>query len=147
MKFTWNSILASDEKIQKEFGVSNAYVISILILTIIVSVIVAYQYIPAGLFLFVLGAFYSFYIKKAKHFAFTNKKIYLVESFIGTSIATIDFAQITDIEIDQSFIDSMGGWGTLIVNSAGTHAPLMSISPVDNPQALRQTLDKIKSIN
>jgi uncharacterized membrane protein YdbT with pleckstrin-like domain len=84
-------------------------------------------------------------LKKAKHYAFTNKKVYLVDSFVGTNIASIDYTQITDIEIDQSLIDQLGGWGTLVVNTAGTHAPEMNISYVDNPQGLKQTLDHIRS--
>ena len=145
MKFNWGKILSPDETLQKEFGVSSTYLTVIVILTIIVTIIVAYQYVPAGIFLLLLGSFYCFYLKRAKYYAFTTKKVYLVDSFIGTNIASIDYGQITDIQIEQSLVDQIFGWGTLIINTAGTHAPEMAISFVDNPQGLKQTLDKIRA--
>ena len=91
-----------------------------------------------------MGLLYWFYLKKSKHYAFTNKRVILVDSFIGGNVISIDYNQITDIEITQSAIDQGGRWGTITINTAGTHAPEVNLSFIENPQAIKQSLDEIR---
>ncbi len=144
MRFAWTTILAPQEQLLKEFSISSTYQKAILVVTVLVSIASFFITWYVGIALLVLGCIYWYYIKNSKHYAFTDKRIILVESFMGTSIISIDYNQITDIEIEQSFFDQFGGWGTLIINTAGTNAPEIQLPFIDNPQAMKQNLDQIR---
>ena len=144
MSYHWEKILAPDEVLQKEFSISPYYRRASLALVLLCSIILFSQIFYIGILVIFLGWLYWLYLTKAKHYAFTNKRIILVESFWGTSITSIDYAQITDIEIEQSAIDQMGRWGTLIINTAGTYAPEVHLQFIDNPEGIKQELDTIR---
>ncbi len=145
MLYNWQSILAANETVQTEFGISPRYRLITTVAIVIVGFIVGINSLYPGLFIFILAYLYSWYLKTAKHFAFTNSRVILVDSFLGKSITSIDYNQITDIEVEQNALDQMGGWGTLVVNTAGTHAPETRLSFIDNPVAMQQTLDKVRN--
>lgn len=144
MNFNWSKYLTPDESLQMEFSVSNSFRTGIIIASIIISVILLFTNILVALVVLLLGLLDWFYLKKAKHYAFTNKRIILIESFIGESIVSIDYNQITDIEINQSAFDQIGGWGTLTINTAGTHVPEVNLSFINDPQRIKQKLDQIR---
>ncbi len=146
MKFNWKKILSPKESVQKEFGISNGYCAIIIIISLLAALVASSQSSPLAVtvFIFLLGLCYSLYLKKSRHYAFTDKRIIIVDSFVGTNITSIDYSQITDIEIDQSFIDQIAGWGNLTINTAGTHTPQITLSFIDNPQSLKQALDQIR---
>jgi len=144
MNFNWSKTLAADESLQKEFSISTRYRNILFSLSTVASLIILFFNIFVAIFIFLLGLLYWFYLKKAKHYGFTNKRIILVDSFLGQSITSIDYNQITDIEIEQSFLDQTLGWGTLIVNTAGTHVPEINLTFIDNPQSIKQALDQIR---
>lgn len=144
MQFSWVNNLAQDESILKEFTISGTYQKFILIATILVSIASFFISWYVGLAILGLGLIYWYYEKSSKHYAFTNKRVILIESLIGTSIVSIDYNQITDIEIEQSFVDQFGGWGTIIINTAGTHVPEVRLTFIDNPQGTKQDLDQIR---
>src|SRR5438874_646513 len=102
MNFQWNTVLAPDETIQKEFTISERYRNAVVALTIVVAVVVGTAVWYVGILTLLIGILYWYYLKKAKHYAFTDKRAVLVESFIGMSVTSIDYNQITDIEVTQS---------------------------------------------
>lgn len=144
MQYQWNQIIAPEETIQKEFTISARYRNMVFGFMILCSIVVGLDVYYIGIFLFLMGLLYWFYLKKAKHYAFTNKRIVLVEAFLGKSITSVDYNQITDIEIEQSSFDEVGGWGTIIFNTAGTHSPVIRLPFIDNPQSIKQNLDQIR---
>lgn len=72
MKFNWSRILSSGEEVKKEFGISNFYLALILIFCTIAAFITLKTSFYISLVIFLLGAFYCFYLKKSRHYAFTN---------------------------------------------------------------------------
>lgn len=144
MKFNWNRILSKDEEVKKEFGISNYYLTVIFVITTIAAALTLSTGFGIALTIFFLGSFYCFYLKKSRHYAFTNKRIILVDSFIGANIVSVEYDKITDVEIDQAPIDQILGWGNLIINTAGTHSSFMSMPYVENPHAIKQTLIDIR---
>jgi len=144
MNFNWSKILSTDESLEKEFSISNRYRNILFSLTTVASLLILFFNIFIAICIFLLGLLYWFYLKKAKHYGFTNKRIVLVDSFLGETITSIDYNQITDIEIEQNFLDQIAGWGTLIINTAGTHVPEINLTFIGNPQDIKQTLDKIR---
>jgi membrane protein YdbS with pleckstrin-like domain len=143
MKFKWDRILSKDEKIKKEFGISNYYLAVIFVITIIAAALTISTGFGISLTIFFLGLFYCFYLKKSRHYAFTNKRVILVDSFIGANIVSVEYDKITDVQIDQAPIDQILGWGNLIINTAGTHSPFMSMPYVENPNYLKKVLTEI----
>ena len=144
MNFSWSNILSADESLQKEFSISFRYRNIFLLSTSVLALFVIFFSIFAAIFLFLLGLLYWYYLKKAKHYCFTNKRMVLVDSFLGQSVTSVDYNQITDVEVEQSFFDQSANWGTLVINTAGTHTPEVIISFIDNPLVIKKTLDEIR---
>lgn len=144
VQFNWKTVLAPDEMLQKEFAVSLRFLQLLLAATIVGSIVVCFANIFAGIIVLLSGVVYCFYLYKAKHYALTDKRMVLVESFLGETITSVDYSQITDIEIEQSVIDQMGGWGAMVINTAGTHVPEIRLSFIDQPQQIKQNLDMIR---
>lgn len=146
MHFTWENILAPEEVLKKEFTISKRYRMIILAGAILLGLaaIISTSSLLIGITIFLLGIIYWIYITKAKHYAFTNKRIILVDFFIGITTISIDYDKITDIEIEQSFVEQIGGWGTIILNTAGTNSPQFILPFIDNPAVLKKELDGIR---
>src|SRR5258706_1682993 len=122
MHYDWSKIISPDETIEKEFGVSPFYLMCVLVFCIILAVISGLVGFYGGIGIFLLGLLYWFYLKKAKHYAFTKKRVILVDAFLGINITSVDYSQITDITVEQSVIDLVGKWGTIGINTAGRHS-------------------------
>lgn len=144
MNFNWDKYLSPSETLKSEFNISKRFTSTILVLTLILALIMLIVNIFGSLISLFIGLFYWYYLTKSKHYAFTNKRVLLVESFLGKSMISMDFSQITDIEINQSFFDQIGGWGTITINTAGTNVPKTDISFIDNPFSIKQALDQIR---
>lgn len=147
MSYKWGTVLAPDEKVQKEFGISLRYRHAVVVVIILISGLCMTQNFYGGLIVLIAGALYILYLTIGKHFAFTDKRVILVESFLIREIVSVDYNQITDIEVGQNAIDLIGGWGTITINTAGTHAPEINISFVENPVSVKQSLDQIRDSN
>lgn len=143
MNYQWDKLLTPEEKLLKEFTISSRYRNIIVTLIAIGGIIISFQNILSGILFFVLDAIYWWYLKTAKHYAFTNKRVILVESFINKNIISIYFNQLTDMQIDQNIFDQLGGWGTITFDTAGTHVPEIQLTLIDDPQAVKKTLDQI----
>lgn len=144
MQFDWKKTLSPGEVIKREFGISKTYSTIILVLTVLVAVLTWSSSVFASIAVTLLGLVYWIYITRSKHYAFTNKRIVLVDFFLGVSAISIDYYQITDIQIDQSFIEQILGFGTFIVNTSSTHTPQTRLSFITSPSELKQTLDQIR---
>jgi hypothetical protein len=102
MDYKWQNIIASDETVQKDFTVSRRFRQALLIGSVILAIFLSFQNIYGGIIILLLGLLYWRYMSTAKHYAFTNKRVILVESFITKNITSIDYNQITDIEINKN---------------------------------------------
>jgi uncharacterized membrane protein YdbT with pleckstrin-like domain len=142
--YNWSKIFAPEETMQKEFGVSSLYLNALLACALLVGIAICFVSVYAGILLFVLLVLFWFYMKKAKHYAFTNKRLILVDALIGENVVSVDYNQITDITLEQSVIGQIGKWGTIIINTAGNNAPSYTLSFIHNPQEIKQALDAIR---
>lgn len=147
MPYDWSKTLSPDESIEKEFAISPFFLKVILIVSVLLAIPTALTAPLAGAGIFVLGIFYWFYLRRAKHYVLTKKRVVLVDAFLGINVTSIDYQQITDVAVEQSLIDELGHWGTLVINTAGTHTPPIRLSFVPDPQRLKQTLDTVRDTN
>ncbi len=144
MNFDWKKIIDPEEVIQKEFTISSRYRNAVSAVIVVIALFTMFVSWYIGILVVLLGALYWYYLKNSKHYAFTNKRMVLVDSLPGMSVVSIDYSQITDIEMEQNVFDQIGGWGTLIINTAGTHVPEVNLSYIENVQAIKQQLDEMR---
>ncbi len=147
MNYDWSKILSPQEELQSEFTISTRYIQIVTSGIILLGIILCFFSIFAGIFIILLGGLYFLYLSRAKHYCFTNKRIVLVDSFFGTNITSIDYTQVTDVEMEQSAVEQYCGWGTLVINTAGTHAPEIRLPFIDNPQEKKIRMDEIRDKN
>ena len=102
MNYNWSTIITPDESVQKEFAISQKYLKFVMIAVIILSVLLMFVQVYTGILILFLGGIYCLYLYKAKHYAFTNRRVILVDSFLGKTIISIDYSQITDTEMEQN---------------------------------------------
>jgi len=143
MNYRWDSHLSDGEEVKVDFGVSNVYSGGVLVVLTAIGIIIAFTNLVVGLLVFVLGFVYWYYLSRGRRFAFTTKGIIVVDSFLNKTVVHINYSKITDVTIDQSWIDIAGGWGTIIINTAGSSTPEAFLTYVDKPQQLKNKLDEL----
>jgi len=143
MKFskTWNKVLGSEERVEYEFSLSPQYLNVNLGWWFIVGLLTVWIY-GLGVLIFAAALFYfGFYLRWANHFAITNKRILIHRGWLSTSMTSVDFSQITDIEAHQSFSERiLYKSGKLLVNTAGSAAHEVVLVNIGNPYAVKQKL-------
>ena len=147
MHYNWELILAPGESLQREFGSSKHLQIVVLIIAALVNILLASTNIVLALFIFFAGIMYYWYLLTAKHFALTNKRIIIVESFLGLHIINIDYSQVTETKLVQNPFGSIGGWGELYIHHGainGVTAPMIRLGPIDRPQEIKKIIDEMQ---
>jgi uncharacterized membrane protein YdbT with pleckstrin-like domain len=143
MNYKWDSYLSSGEKINADFGVSNFYSGGVLFVITVVAIILSFTNFFVGLGVFLLGILYWGYLSRGKRYAFTNKRIIIVDLFLGKHLVNINYDKITDISIEQNSIDLIGGWGSILINTAGSNYAEAILENVDNPLKFKNLLDEL----
>lgn len=89
--------------------------------------------------------FYNiFYLKISNEFLFTNQRIIVKRGWIETSIKTIYYSQITDISVNQSFLERIIGSGTISISTAGSDGYEVVLYHIKNPYKMKKILYDIK---
>lgn len=102
----WDRTLSSNEVIKKEFSISNSYIKIGLIFWLIFGGILLLGGI--GIFIIPIVLFYYlFYLKRANHYAFTNKRVLIIKGWLSTKLTSIDYDKITDITVLEPFLDRL----------------------------------------
>src|SRR5690242_10024457 len=100
MRYNWSSVVAPEETIEKEFGVSSFYLMCVVVFCGVLGLISLVVAFYGGIIIFLLGLLYAFYLRRAKHYAFTKKRLIMVDAFLGVNITTVDYTQITDVAVE-----------------------------------------------
>lgn len=143
MNYNWDNYLSNGEKVEMDFGVSNVYAGGVLVIITAIAIVLSYTNLFVGIGVFLLGIVYWGYLTRGKRYAMTNKGLILVDVFLGKNVVNVNYKNITDIIIDQNVIDLMGGWGTVIINTAGSDFPEAVLQNVNNPQKIKSKLDEL----
>lgn len=147
----WNKALGQDERIEWEFTLSSRYLnISLFLWTGISLVIIALGFLNivfffAGIAVFAISYFrFGFFLRWSNLFAFTNRRVLVHRGWLSTSMMSIDYSQITEIEARQGFTQRMlYGSGTLMINTAGSSDQEAVIENVQDPYILKQKLAEL----
>jgi membrane protein YdbS with pleckstrin-like domain len=167
-KRIWNKVLSSGEEIKYEFGISDQYIrMTLIFLGIISAVILIFLVIAftqssfneakesAEFVLLVLMfaipilgiCFYNgFYLRRANAYAFTNKRVLIHEGWLSTSLNSIDYGKITEIEINEGFFErTFFKTGSMTITTAAQGLYPVILSHIDQPYEIKKQLEKIKS--
>lgn len=129
----WKKVLGSKEEIKFEFSLGDRYV-NFQTIPLIITVILA----PIGLFR-------RWYLKRANKYAFTNKRVLIHKGWLSTHLTSVDYNQITDIRVEQSFLDRVVyKTGSLAINTAGTGFHEVVLEHIENPFEVRKKLEEIR---
>lgn len=143
MNHKWENYLSEGEKVEVDFGISNLYSNLVLIITTVVAIIMTFTNLFVGVGVLLLGILYWFYLTRGKRYALTNKKVILLDSFLGKNVINIKYENITDITLNQNAIELAAGWGNILINTAGTGFHEATLQFVSNPQQIKNKLDEL----
>jgi uncharacterized membrane protein YdbT with pleckstrin-like domain len=148
---TWNKVLGVGEKVEWEFSLSSRYLnFNIFFWTVIALTVLMFgfyhiAFFIAGIWVFLGGYFYfGLYLRWANSFAFTNKRILIHRGWLSTSMVSVDYSKITDLEVRQSFVERLVyNSGILFVNTAGSTGQEIILSKVGEPYLLKKKLAEL----
>lgn len=143
MNYNWDNYLSAGEKVEMDFGVSNIYAGGVLIIITAIGIILTYTNLFVGIGVFLLGIIYWAYLTRGKRYALTNKRLIVTDVFLSKHVVNVTYKNITDITVDQNAIDLMGGWGTIVINTAGSDFPEAVLQNVNNPQKIKSKIDEL----
>jgi len=162
-KKIWDKILSPGEEIKFEFSLGKKYLnyirygwigfgVLFLIFGLIFSgspslfgKIFSSILIFAGIILFLIGFFWTWYLKRSNNFAFTQKRILILRGWLSTQLISIDYDKITDIKVEQSFFEKLAfNTGSLIIDTAGTNLPEVILINIEDPYETKKKLDEIR---
>ncbi len=141
----WRKTLSEGEKIEYEFSVGSRYRKFGLIVWAIISLPALLLY-GLGLLVFLLALFYySFYLKVANAYAFTNKRVIIHTGWLSTGIISIDYDKITDISVKEPFFDRIiTKTGYLTINTASTTLHEVLLQHITSPYEVKKKLDELR---
>ncbi len=143
----WQKVLNHHEEIKYEFTIGKRYTNIGAINTIIISLGLMLIFFPLGILLLIIGLFYNlFYLKRAKAYAFTTKRIVVHYGWLSTSTISVDYDKITDVRVNESIIEKvLAKTGDLSINTAGTSNVEIVLAHIDEPYEIKKKLDELKN--
>jgi len=141
----WDKVLSKGEDVKHSFSVGKKYIKFNLIVWGLISLPLLFAS-GVGVIIFLLALFYfAYYLKVANAYAFTNKRVIIHKGWISTNTISIDYSQITDVRVRESFIDkALTKTGNIAVNTAGTGHIEVVLSHVEAPYEIKKILDEIR---
>jgi membrane protein YdbS with pleckstrin-like domain len=146
----WKKVLGVDEKVEYEFSIGDRYANVGLIVWSSISLILLLIFgldvsIFSILILIFTFFYYGFYLKVANAYAFTNKRVLIHKGWLSTRVTSIDYLKITDINIQEPFIDRIiTHSGHISINTAGTNYHEVILNNVEKPYEIKKKLDILK---
>jgi len=143
----WQKILMPREKIIYEFSIGEGFRRLGLVVGIVIGIITAPLY-GLGVIIILASIFYfGWYLKIANIYAFTNKRILIYQGWLSTHLTSVDYNKITDIKVKEPLFDKiLAGDGSLIINTAGSDLPEITLFHISQPYEKKKKLDKIRAI-
>lgn len=144
----WKKVLIDDEKVEYEFSVGDRYIKFCLIAWGIISFPLLFFW-GIGIFVFaIIFFYYTFYLKVANAYAFTNKRVLIHRGWLSTHSISVDYDKITDIHIQEPFFDRIiTHTGDIAIITAGTTSDQILLKHITAPYEVKKKLDTFKDKN
>lgn len=96
-------------------------------------------FLPISLF------YHLYFLRVANTFVLTDRRIIVKKGWLNTSVKSVDYDRITDVSVDQSFLDKIFyASGTLSISTAGGDGYELTLNCVDAPHELKKMLNDLK---
>jgi len=143
-KNVWDRVLAPSEKIQFEFSLGNRYIALARNSWIVLGIPFLFLY-GLGIIFIIVGFLWGWYLRRAHHFAFTDKRILILKGWLSTHLTSVDYNKITDVRVLESLFERFFfKTGRLIINTAGTDVPEIQLTNIGSPYEVKKKLDTIR---
>ena len=140
----WQKVLGQNEEIKYEFSIGKRYT-TILGVTLIILGVPMLALAGTGVALIGLGFFLMWYLKKANHYAFTDKRVLIHKGWLSTRLTSVDYNKITDTHIEEPFFSRiLTKTGHLAINTAGTTVHEVVLKHIEMPYEVKKKLDEIR---
>jgi hypothetical protein len=158
-------ILSPNEEIKYQFSLGERYLKIKKIMTIVLGFIVLLSIgllinhffeIDIRIIILIIGAllvllilislfYFDWYLKRANIYLITNRRIIIHRGWLSAFSKSVDFRQITDIKIIQSFTDRIiFNMGTLKINTAGMEDYAIIFYCVEDPYNIKTKILEMK---
>jgi uncharacterized membrane protein YdbT with pleckstrin-like domain len=93
-----------------------------------------------------ISMFYHLYfLRIANTFVMTNRRVIVKKGWLNTSVKSVEYDRITDVSVDQSFLDKVFyKSGKLSISTAGGDGYELVLNCVHEPHELKKTLSDLK---
>ena len=147
----WDKALGEGERIEHEFSLSSRYLNFNLFFWMLVGLVILVFgfsniiFFVVGVLMFAVAFFhFGFLLRWSNRFAFTNKRVLIHRGWLNTSMMSIDYSQITEIEARQDFTEKLlYKSGSIFLNTAGSSHQEAVITNVGDPYMLKQKLAEL----
>lgn len=140
----WGKVLSAHEEVKYEFSVGKQYINTYIIIWAIISL--PFVFAVVGIFIFLIAFLYlKVYLPKANIYGFTDKRVLIHRGFFSTNLISVDYKQITDVTVRESFLDkTFTKSGQLFINTAGTSKEEIVLSHIAHPYEVKKKLDELR---
>lgn len=140
----WDKVLGGEETLRYEFTIGEQYIKTYIIVWAIISL--PFVFALVGVFIFLAACVYfKVYLPKANIYGFTNKRVLIHRGFFSTNLISVDYTQITDVTVQESFLDKLfTKTGTLYINTAGTSGAEIVLENIAEPYEVKKKLDQLR---
>lgn len=145
----WNEVLAADERLIREFSVSNQWIRRWSLLLAIFAAFTFWGPEGSGsdtlgilALIWAIGYFY-FYVPRSRIYGLTDRRIVLRRGWLSPETTSISYAQLADTQVKEPWLrGKMWGTGRLIVRPGGGKRTI-TIKHLDRPHELEHEIQKL----
>jgi len=94
-------------------------------------------------FLF-LYFYYRFYFKRSYLYALTDKRIIALIGFVNKKVISVDYKNITDLNIKQNLFERWLKIGNIYVNTAGSTEKELILKNIQHPEEVVRKINEFK---
>ncbi|MBI2056995.1 PH domain-containing protein [Candidatus Pacearchaeota archaeon] len=93
-----------------------------------------------GWFLFVVGLFIFEWSRRSTNYSVTNKRIIYEYTFMSRKMTSINYSNIRDIHLRQSFTQRIFNIGDIYIDTSGSSGTEMVIKGIKNPREFKRKI-------
>lgn len=143
-EFNWSRWLSSGEEVKLECGLGQHYLQTGFIFSLSIGIVLSILIV--GIFIIIWALVYwKFYLPRAFRFALTDRRVLVHRGLLNTSLISIDYKKITDVQLKEDFIEKhLFSTGTILINTAGTTYHEVIIDKLADAVEFKQQLESLR---
>jgi uncharacterized membrane protein YdbT with pleckstrin-like domain len=121
-------------------GAAGDFLQGFLMRSLVISALIFFlAFAPISIF------YHLYYLRIANAFVLTDRRIIVKRGWLNTSIKSVNYDRITDVGVEQSFLDKiLYNTGTLSISTAGGDGYELELNCISNPHEMKKNLYDLK---